>query len=106
MVILRVTAYLLLILAFVFMVLDGIRSLAASSLIITPLGQLWYSIHAESLNFIQSFIESSMPSFLWDPIFLFILQLPGWLTPGLLALVLAFAGRLRPRERKWISEIE
>ncbi len=106
MVVLRSIAYLLLSLAFVFTVLDGIRSLAANDLVITPLGQLWSNLHAPSLKLFQAFFTDRGLIYLWDPVILGILQAPGFAVPALLALVLAWIGRKRPHKRKWIGEVE
>ena len=40
------------------------------------LGDLWFSIHQKSLQLIQPMIERYIAVWLWDPVFLFILQLP------------------------------
>ena len=40
------------------------------------LGDLWFSIHQKSLQLIQPMIERYVAVWLWDPVFLFILQLP------------------------------
>ena len=40
------------------------------------LGDLWFSVHQKSLQLIQPMIERYIAIWLWDPVFLFILQLP------------------------------
>jgi len=106
MVLFRSLSYLLLSIAFVFAVLDGIRSLGANALVITPLGQLWNSLHAPSLKLFQAFFADRGLSYLWDPVMLAILKWPAFAVPAILALLLAWIGRKRPQNRKWISEVE
>ena len=40
------------------------------------LGDFWFLVHQESLQLIQPMIERYIAIWLWDPIFLFVLQLP------------------------------
>ena len=40
------------------------------------LGDFWFSIHQNSLQLIQPMIERYIAVWLWDPVFLFVLQLP------------------------------
>ena len=106
MVVLRAVSYLLVSVAFIFLVLDGIRSMAAGNIVLTPLGQLWFNLHSSSIALIQSTLEARGLDFLWDPVLVFILQSPAFFTPAVLALLLAWAGRKRSAGRKWISEVE
>ncbi|HHK75192.1 MAG TPA: hypothetical protein ENJ57_08515 [Rhizobiales bacterium] len=106
MVIFRSLSYLLLSLAFVITLLDAIRSLAANALVITPLGQLWTSLHVSSLHLVQSFLVDRDLNLLWDPVMLTILKWPAFTVPAIAALLLAWIGRKRPQNRKWISEVE
>ncbi len=106
MVVFRAVSYLLVSIAFVFIVLDGIRSLAAESIVLTPLGQIWFNLHSSSINLVQPSLEARGLGFLWDPVLVFILQGPAFLTPAVLALFLAWIGRKRQAERKWIGEVE
>ena len=39
-------------------------------------GDFWFSMHQNSLQLIQPMIERYIAVWLWDPVFLFILQLP------------------------------
>ncbi len=106
MVILRSLSYLLLSLAFGLSVLDGIRSLGADELVITPLGQLWTNLHAPSLKAFQLSLVDRGLVYLWDPVMLTLLKWPAFAVPALFALVLAWIGRKRPQNRKWIGEVE
>ncbi len=106
MVVFRAVSYLLMSIAFAFFVLDGIRTLAAGDIVLTPLGQLWFNLHSSSIGLLQSSLEARSLGFLWDPVLVFILQSPAFITPAVLALFLAWAGRKRSAGRKWIGEVE
>jgi len=106
MVLFRSLSYLLLSLAFVLTVLDGIRSLGANELVITPLGQLWNNLHASSLSLFQAFLVGRGLDFLWDPVMLGILQGPTFAIPAIAAVILAWIGRKHPENRKWIGEVK
>ena len=59
-------------------------------------GELWYDLHAPSLNLAQAVIERYVLVALWDPLILTILQIPAWVlfaVPGILLSVFCRAGR-------------
>lgn len=60
------------------------------------LGSIWYNVHANSLVGFQARIEQSISPSAWPPIQWF-LQLPAWLTLGVLGILLMLAGRGRDR---------
>jgi hypothetical protein len=74
-------------------VVDGTRSIADSTLVVTPLGQTWFQLHSASLNTLQAVIERYVAPALWDPVVLGVLQLPTALVGAALALVLLLIGR-------------
>lgn len=82
--------------ALVALVHDGARSIAASSAVVTSLGELWFSISAPSLNLTQAVIERYIGSFVWNPVLVSILQAPAAVVLMVIALIFAFFGR-RPR---------
>ncbi|MEC8622263.1 MAG: hypothetical protein VXY05_04015 [Pseudomonadota bacterium] len=45
-----------------------------------PIGQLWYQLHAESLNIAQAIIQRYLHPSVWDPWIVAILLTPGWPT--------------------------
>ncbi|MCB1472723.1 MAG: hypothetical protein H6878_04870 [Rhodobiaceae bacterium] len=81
--------------ALVALVHDGARSIAASSLVVTSLGELWFSISAPSLNLTQAVIERYLHSVLWDPVMVSILQAPAAVVLMVIALFFALMGRRR-----------
>lgn len=53
---------------FVAAVIDGTRSVAASSLVLTPFGQTWYEFSPSTLNVAQAAIQRNVAPWLWDPV--------------------------------------
>jgi hypothetical protein len=65
-------------------------------------GEVWFAIHAESLQLAQPAIERHLAPWLWDPVLITILLLPASLTLlalGLVLLLLSSFRRSRPRFR-------
>jgi hypothetical protein len=89
----RLLGLLILAAAFITLIIDGTRSIAASSLKITPLGQYWNDIHSTSLQLLQPAIERHVATWLWDPVVLNIITRPAWLVLGILGAVLLLIGR-------------
>ncbi len=61
------------------------------------LGELWYGIHAPSLNAAQAGIQRHVAPWLWEPVITTILLAPVWLAFGVPGMVLAWACRRRGR---------
>ena len=85
--------------ALVALVIDGTKSIAASHLMVTPLGLAWYTLSPTSLlsaqTFVQQKIEAYVGHWLWDPLIQWILMLPGWLVLGFIGAWLVYVGRRR-----------
>ena len=93
--ILRVLGTVLIALAVILLIIDGTKSLAASALVMTPLGDTWLSIHPQSLEQVRSFLESRFFGPLLEIVVSGILTLPGWAVLGVPGVLLAWAGRSR-----------
>lgn len=89
--------------AIVGLVVDGTKSIAASSLILTPLGQAWFSFDPNSLVAVQHYIERHAGNWVWEQPIQFLLTLPLWLVLGAIGAVLLLAGRGRRRYRAAIA---
>ena len=63
----------------------------------TAVGQLWFSIHAGSLNLVQAVVERYVHPMIWDPVIFSVLRLPAALLFVAIGLVLAIAFRRRRR---------
>ena len=95
----RVTGLWLVAVAVVAAAIDGTRTIAASKLILTPLGQHWYQFAPQSLNAAQAGVQRHVSPLLWDPVIQSILLLPTWLVAGLLGALFVWIGSRRRRRR-------
>jgi hypothetical protein len=85
--------------AVVGLVIDGTKSIAASSLTVTPLGQAWFTFDPDSLTALQAAIASHVETYVgpwvWSPVIEFLLTLPTWFVLGALGAFLLLVGRRR-----------
>lgn len=79
-------------------VLDVTRTIAASRLVLTPLGESWMSVSPTTLERTQSFIVENAHPLVWNPVMTSILAQPGFAVFGVLAFLLYAIGR-RPERR-------
>jgi hypothetical protein len=79
--------------AFVFLVHDGTKSIAASQLIYTKVEDVWSLVHAASLLQLQPWIESRAPHWLWSPVMTNILAAPAMIALALLGAIMIPLGR-------------
>ncbi len=90
-------------LAVILLIIDGTRSLAASTLVMTPLAETWATLHAESLIGMREFIATRFFGPVLDSIVLGILGLPGWLVLAVPGVLIAWLGRTR-RARVFVRQ--
>ena len=90
---------LVLALAVITAVLDVTRTIADSTMVITPLGKEWYEFSPNSLNNAQAFIQRQVHPFLWDPVIINILLAPSWVVFAVLSAILLWCGKVR--EKRW-----
>jgi hypothetical protein len=89
----RLFALMFLLLAAVTGILDITRSIADSTVVMTPLGQDWFNYSASTLNQFQSLVQRYVHPDVWDPGIQKILVMPSWLVFGVLALIFGLFGR-------------
>ena len=65
--------------AFAAAVVDGARSLAASRILLTPAGVALYWAFPRGAARFQTFIETRVHPFLWDPVLVHVLLAPAFL---------------------------
>ena len=86
--------------ALIALVVDGTKTIAASTLTVTPLGQAWFTFDPQSLAAAQAAIaahvEVYVGDWVWNPLIEFLLTLPVWLVFGGLGALLVLAGKPRP----------
>lgn len=94
----RLLATISLAIAVVLAVLDATRTVAASALVMTPLGESWLAVSPDTLATARKFTETTLHPLLWDPVMAGILRMPGFAVFGALALILYVIGH-RPARR-------
>lgn len=82
--------------AFVALVIDGARSIAASEITVTPLQPVVEALDPGVLIRAQTAAEGHSVSWIWDPAALWLLAQPTFAVLGVLALLLLVIGR-KPR---------
>jgi hypothetical protein len=79
--------------AFVFVVYDGTKSIAANALVFTKVSEVWTLLHAASLQQLQPLIEKNAPPWLWDPAAVTVLNAPALVALGIVGAILVILGR-------------
>ena len=101
--ILRILGTWLLGMAVILLVIDGTRSLAASALVTSSLGDTWNAISATSLEQTRAFIDTRFFGPVLDPVLGLLLDWPGFAVLGVPGILLAVAGRSR-RSRLFVRQ--
>jgi hypothetical protein len=83
--------------AFVSLVIDGNRSIAAGRFMLTAFGEAWYALNPASLDATRNWVEAHLPGWLWNPVILGVLLTPLWIVLAALGAILVFVGRKRER---------
>jgi hypothetical protein len=91
--ILRIVGTWLVGVAVILIVIDGTRSLAASRLVTSSLGETWGAVSAGSLDGLRRFIDTRFFGPVLDPLLTALLGYPGFLVLGIPGILLILAGR-------------
>ena len=83
--------------AVIMAVLDGARSVAASAVVLKPLGVSWFETSPDTLNLAQAIIQRYLLPVIWDPFVIWVLNQPGFAVMAVLSLLLYIAGYKRKR---------
>ena len=89
---LRIVGYLSLAGAFVYAVIDGVRSISGGAMVMTATGDPLRSLLPE----IRQLLSKVHP-FLWDPLMYSLMRLPIWLVLGAIGLVLYMVTLIRDK---------
>jgi hypothetical protein len=81
--------------AFILVIYDGTKSIAANRLFITSTRTLWELINAGSLQKLKPLLDPYAHGFLWDPVMVSILAAPSWSLLGGFGILLLLLGRRR-----------
>jgi len=79
--------------AFILVIYDGTKSIAANNLYFTSVRTLWELINVGSLQKLKPLIEPYAGGILWDPAMLGILAAPSWSILGGFGILLLMLGR-------------
>ena len=79
--------------AFILVIYDGTKSIAANNLYLTNVRTLWELINAGSLAKLKPLIEPYAGGILWDPAMVAILTAPSWGLLGGFGILLLMVGR-------------
>lgn len=93
----RLLAGVSLAIATIFAVLDATRTVANSTLTLTPLVESWSVGSPHTLATAQDRVTATLGAFAWDPVALAVLSLPGFVVFATLALLLFIVGHRRER---------
>ena len=94
----RLLAMFALAVAVIMAVLDATRTVAAKTLVMTPLVVSWDKTFPQQLAQFRAFFEQKISPLAWDPVALALLTLPGFVVFAILAFLLYAIGR-RPQRR-------
>jgi hypothetical protein len=79
--------------AFILVIYDGTKSIAANNLYLTNVRTLWELINAGSLTKLKPLIEPYAGGILWDPVMVAALAAPSWGLLGGFGILLLMVGR-------------
>ena len=89
----RFLGLLLLALAFIFVIYDGMKSIADRTFYATAIGQFWTEIHVASLQAAQASVERNVSGQLWSLAIGPLLEQPAAAVFGVLGAILIVLGR-------------
>jgi hypothetical protein len=92
---LRLLGLLCLAAAFILVIYDGTKSIAANGFYFTSVRALWALVNAGSLAKLRPLIEPYAGGILWDPVTVSILAAPAWGLFAFLGVVFILLGRRR-----------
>ncbi len=96
----RIAGWLLLLGAVTGVAVEAIRWWRDGAYAAAALGELWYSLHGNSLVGFGAFVEKSVSPALWQHVLIPLLSWPAWAVLGLPAVALIFFCRRRRRRHK------
>jgi hypothetical protein len=89
----RFIGLILLALAFILVIYDGMKSIVGNRLLLTNSQTFWELVSAGSLAKVRPVVEPYAGGLLWDPVMLWTLATPAWALLGFLGIVLLLFGR-------------
>jgi len=93
----RLAAMIALSVAVIMAVLDATRSVAASTLVMTPLNSSWLAASPDTRAAFETFVRAKVNPVIWDGGFAWVLAQPGFAVFAVLAFILYAIGYRRRR---------
>jgi hypothetical protein len=90
---LRFVGLLLLALAFIFLVYDGIRSISDGGILLTKASDIWNILNDRTLAAFQTWVEGRADARIWQAGIAPVLNQPAWAVAGVLGVILTVLGR-------------
>ncbi|KFB08416.1 hypothetical protein [Nitratireductor basaltis] len=90
--------------AVIMAVVDATRSIATAEWSVTSLMQSWNARFPQMLSGMENYFTQNGMGFIWDPVLVSLMALPGWLLFAALALVFYMASRPPRRVRGMAAE--
>lgn len=90
---LRFFSLCLLAIAFITLIIDATRSFVTGKLSVTPIGESLSALAPAPWASVQTYIGQHVPPFVWNFIFLEVIELPIWLGLGAAGSLVAWAAR-------------
>lgn len=79
--------------AFIFLIYDGTKSIAANRLYITKVLDTWNAVHFTSLQALQPWVEQRVGPWVWEKVMTQVLNAPTWIALGIIGILLILLGR-------------
>lgn len=89
----RFAGLLLLALAFIFVIYDGMKSIADGGLFLTKIVQIWTDVHTTSLQAFQALVVRHTGTDFWQLAVAPVLEQPASVVAGVLGILLVMLGR-------------
>jgi len=91
----RSIGFLAIAVAFLLIIYDGTKSIAANTVFITSVRNLWETFNAASLAGLRPLVEGNLGRYAWDPVFTGFLNTPSWAVIGIVGIIFILLGRKR-----------
>lgn len=79
--------------AFVAVLYDGTKTIAAGQMYITPFQDIWTYLHPESLQWLQTTVQARAAAWVWNSAFITVLTAPAGLVLAVIGALLMLLGR-------------
>lgn len=81
--------------AFIFVIYDGMKSIADQTIFITKAGEAWNAVHSTSQQALQTWLAARDVAWIWDQVVARILDAPVWAVFAAAGAIFILLGRKR-----------